>query len=74
MTSEATLTGKPVLTAELAEEKGRIFRFHKMMQAGRHTARLPDVLAKPERLNETFVVLDERISVSEAVYKFFEGA
>ena len=74
MTSEVTLTGKPVLTVELAEEKGRIARFHKIMQAGRHTARLPDVLAKPERLNEAFVVLDERILISEAVYKFFEGA
>ena len=74
MTTEAALTGKPVLTAELAEEKGRISHFHQIMQAGRHTARLTDVLAHPERLNETFVVLDERISISEAVYKFFEGA
>ena len=72
MTSEAALTGKPVLTAELAEEKGKIYRFHQIMQAGRHTARLTDILARPERLKETFVVLDERISIGEAVYKFFE--
>ena len=74
MTSEATLTGKPVLTAELAEEKGRIARFHQIMQAGAHTARLTDVIARPKRLEETFVVLDERTAISEAVYKFFVGA
>ena len=74
MTSEAALTGKPVLTAELNEEKGRIFQFHQIMEAGRHTARLADVLKQPERLKETFVALDERILISEAVYKFFEGA
>ena len=73
MTSEAVLTGKPVLTAELAEESGRIARFHQMMQSGGHTARLSDVLARPARLEETFTVLDERARVSAAVYKFFEG-
>jgi len=72
MTSEAALTGKPVLTAELAVEEGRIARFHQMMQDGRHTARLTDVLARPERLEEAFVILDERAQVSAAVYKFFE--
>ena len=44
------------------------------MRAGGHTARLTDILEQPERLKEAFVVLDERFSVSEAVYKFFEGA
>ena len=74
MTSEAALTGKPLLITELVEEQGRIAHFHQIMRAGRHTARLTDVLAQPERLKEAFVVLDERISISEAVYKFFEGA
>ena len=73
MTSEAVLTGKPVLTAEFVEESGRIARFHQMMQTGGHTARLTDVLARPERLKEAFTVLDERARVSAAVYKFFEG-
>ena len=74
MTSEAALTGKPLLITELVEEQGRISHFHQIMRAGRHTARLTDVLAQPERLKEAFVVLDERISISEAVYQFFEGA
>ena len=74
MTSEAALTGKPLLITELVEEQGRISHFHQIMRSGRHTARLTDVLAQPERLKEAFVVLDERISISEAVYKFFEGA
>ena len=74
MTSEAALTGKPLLITELVEEQGRISHFHQIMRAGRHTARLTDVLAQPERLKEAFVVLDERISISEAVYKYFEGA
>jgi len=74
MTCEAALTGKPLLITELVEEQGRISHFHQIMRAGRHTARLTDVLAQPERLKEAFVVLDERISISEAVYKFFEGA
>ena len=74
MTSEAALTGKPLLITELVEEQGRISHFHQIMRAGKHTARLTDVLAQPERLKEAFVVLDERISISEAVYKFFEGA
>ena len=74
MTSEAALTGKPLLITELVEEQGKISHFHQIMRAGRHTARLTDVLAQPERLKEAFVVLDERISISEAVYKFFEGA
>ena len=74
MTSEAALTGKPLLITELVEEQGRISHFHQIMRAGRHTARLTDVLAQPERLKEAFVVLDERISISEAVYKFFEEA
>ena len=74
MTSEAALTGKPLLITELVEEQGRISHFHQIMRAGRHTARLTDVLAQPERLKEAFVVLDERVSISEAVYKFFEGA
>ena len=74
MTSEAALTGKPLLITELVEEKGRISHFHQIMRAGRHTARLTDVLAQPGRLKEAFVVLDERLLISEAVYKFFEGA
>jgi len=74
MTSEAALTGKPLLITELVEEQGRISHFHQIMRAGKHTARLTDVLAQPERLKEAFAVLDERISISEAVYKFFEGA
>ena len=73
MTSEAALTGKPVLTAEFAAEEGRIARFHHIMQEGGHTARLTDVLARPEQLEEPFTVLDERSQVSAAVYKFFEG-
>ena len=73
MTSEAAFTGKPVLTAMLAEEEGRIDRFHQMMQADGHTARLTDVLARPERLEEAFRVLDERVKTAEVVYKFFEG-
>ena len=72
MTSEAALTGKPVLTAELAKEEGRIGRFHQLMQARRHSARLTDVLAQPERLEEAFEVLDERKVISKAVYNFFE--
>ncbi len=74
MTSEAALTGKPLLITELGEERGRISHFHQIMRAGRHTARLTDVLEQPKRLKEAFVVLDERISISEAVYKFFEEA
>ena len=74
MTSEAALTGKPLLVTELVEEQGRIAHFHQIMRAGGHTARLTDVLAQPGRLKEAFVVLDERISISEAVYKYFEGA
>ncbi len=73
MTSEAALTGKPVLTAELAAEEGRIARFHQMMQDAGHTARLKDVLTRPELLKETFTVLDERAEISAAVYEFFEG-
>ena len=64
----------PGKLTELVEEQGRISHFHQIMRAGRHTARLTDVLARPGRLKEAFVVLDERISISEAVYKFFEGA
>ena len=73
MTSEAALTGKPVLTAELAVEEGRIARFHHIMQEGGYTARLTDVLACPEQLEKSFTVLDERAQVSAAVYKFFVG-
>ncbi len=72
MTSEAALTGKPLLTAELATEEGKIARFHQMMQEGGHTARLTDVLARPERLEEAFTVLDERAQVCTDVYEFFE--
>ena len=74
MTTEAALTGKPILTVELAEEKGRIAHFHQMMRAGGHTAKLKDVLIHPERLQEAFVVLDERHTIGEAVYRFFEKA
>lgn len=75
MTSEAAITGKPVLTAEMAPkstgETGRIARFHQMMKAGGHTAGLSDVLLNPEQLDEPFTILDERAKTAKAVYDFF---
>ena len=72
MTSEAAITGKPVLTAEMVPETGRIAKFHEMMRSGGHTADLSDVLLNPGQLEEPFTVLDERAEIAAAVWEFFK--
>ena len=72
MTSEAAITGKPVLTAEMVPETGRIAKFHEMMRSGGHTADLGEVLRSPEQLAEPFTVLDERAEIAAAVWGFFK--
>ena len=73
MTSEAAITGKPVLTAEMVPETGRIARFHAMMRSSGHTADLGKVLDAPGQLDEPFTPLDERAAIAEAVWGFFDG-
>ena len=73
MTSEAAITGKPVLTAEMVPETGRIATFHQMMRSSGHTAALSEVLLSPEQLAEPFTVLDERAKIAAAVWGFFNG-
>lgn len=62
MVSEACLTGKPVLVAELQAETGRIAEFHKHMQAAGHTRPLSadDDFSSP-------VVLDEMPDIARQV-------
>ena len=73
MTSEAAITGKPVLTAEMVPETGRIATFHQMMRSSGHTAALSEVLRGSRQLAEPFTVLDERAEIAEAVWGFFDG-
>ena len=73
MTSEAAITGKPVLTAEMVPETGRIAKFHEMMRSGGHTADLSEILLNPGQLEEPFTVLDERAAIAAAVWGFFDG-
>ena len=72
MTSEAAITGKPVLTAEMVPETGRIAKFHEMMRSGGHTADLSEILLNPDQLAEPFTVLDERAEIAAAVWGFFK--
>jgi len=62
MVSEAASTGKPVFVAYWTEERGRIGKFHKAMQAGNHTARLGT-----EALKNGFVPLDETAMVRQNI-------
>jgi len=71
MTTEACITGKPVLSAELAPETGRIARFHQIMRANAHTVCLDEVLQNPARLSEPFAVLDERAKLAAQIRTFF---
>lgn len=73
MTSEAAITGKPLLTAEMVPETGRIATFHQMMRAGGHTAALSEVLRGSRQLAEPFTPLDERAEIAAAVWAFFDG-
>ena len=73
MTSEAAITGKPLLTAEMVPETGRIATFHQMMRAGGHTAALSEVLRGSRQLEEPFTPLDERAEIAAAVWAFFDG-
>ena len=72
MTSEAAITGKPLLSAEMVAETGRIARFHQMMRRSGHTAALSEVLLNPEQLEEPFTPLDERAEIAAAVWGFFK--
>ena len=67
MTSEACITGKPVLSAFLKEENGRIAKFHERMQARHHTARLDEVLKNSARLKKPFAILDERAAIAKMI-------
>ena len=68
MVSEAAITGKPVLTAEMVPETGRIAKFHQMMRAGGHTAALSQILSGSRQMEEPFKPLDERAEIAAAVW------
>lgn len=67
MTSEAALTGKPLLTATLQKEDGRIAAFHSRMNELGHTILLETALADLSCLDRPFVELDEMPSLSQKV-------
>ena len=71
MTSEAALTGKPVIVATLREEEGRIADFHARMKANHHTVLLEEALENPDILSTPFAVLDEMPSLSTQVRQHF---
>lgn len=73
MITEACITGKPVLSAYLANESGRIAYFHKMMEDKGHIAKLETILTTPQRLNAGFLVLDERERLARQIRAFFSG-
>ena len=68
MASEAASTGKPVLIAYWQAETGRIAKFHRTMQAGKHTAPLTTIMPA-----ERFVPLDENAMVRQQVSARLSG-
>lgn len=71
MTSEACITGKPVLSVHLQEEVGRLANFHQMMEERGHIMRLDDVLSGKKSLPKKMVVLDERAKIAAQIHTFF---
>ena len=71
MTSEACITGKPVLSVHLQEEAGRLAHFHEMMQERGHIIRLDEVLSEKKSLPKKMVVLDERAKIAAQIHTFF---
>jgi mitochondrial fission protein ELM1 len=71
MTSEACITGKPVLSVHLQEEVGRLANFHQMMEERGHIMRLDDVLSGKKSLPKKTVVLDERAKIAAKIHTFF---
>jgi mitochondrial fission protein ELM1 len=71
MTSEVCITGKPILSLHLAEEKGRIASFHKMMEENGHILRLEAVLSGKKPLPKKMAILDERAKLASQVHAFF---
>ena len=71
MTSEVCITGKPVLSVHLAEEKGRIASFHQMMEENGHILRLEAVLSGEKPLPKKMAILDERAKLAGQVHAFF---
>ena len=67
MTSEACITGKPVLTAPVTSLSGRIASFHHHMQADGHTMRLEDAVSGTQIA--TPVILDEMASIAIQIYR-----
>ena len=66
MTSEACITGKPVLTAPVTALSGRIASFHQHMQAHHHTMRLEDAVSSKQIAAP--VILDEMASIASQIY------
>jgi mitochondrial fission protein ELM1 len=71
MTSEVCITGKPVLSVHLAEEKGRIASFHQMMEENGHILRLEALLSGKKPLPKKMAILDERGKLAAQVHAFF---
>ena len=68
MTTEACITGLPVLTAHFRTEQGKIARFHHLMQERNHTQNLSDILSGAAQLNKAPAVLDEMPLIAEQIF------
>jgi len=66
MTSEACITGKPVLTAPVTALSGRIASFHQLMQVCGHTMQLEDAVSGTQITAP--VILDEMASIANQIY------
>ncbi len=71
MVSEACITGKPVLTAYLQAETGRIARFHQIMEEKGHILKLSDILTSQKTLPKTMPALDEKDRLASEIKQFF---
>ncbi len=71
MTSEAALTGKPLLIATLQKEEGRIAAFHSRMNERGHTIPLETALTDLSHLDKPFTPLDEMSCLSRKVITHF---
>ena len=71
MTSEAALTGKPLLIATLQKEEGRIAAFHSRMSERGHTIKLETALTDLSHLNRPFRALDDMPRLSQEVATHF---
>ena len=71
MTSEACITGKPVLTAPITALSSKINQFHHHMQTHHYTQNLDDIISGRQNISNQPAILDEMPEIAEMIYRKF---